>query len=89
MGLAATRELADSVRARYGDKFKGRSLAISGCGNSCAQPQLADIGILASKSVKGEDGERTPRFDIYRRNGEGLGARIAEKLDEAELFAAL
>jgi sulfite reductase beta subunit-like hemoprotein len=89
MGLAATRELAEQFQQRYADKLKGRSLAISGCSNSCAQPQVAELGVLAGKSVKGEDGQRTPRFDLYRRSGEALGERVAEQLTEAELLAAL
>jgi len=89
MGLAATRELAGQLQQRFGERLHGRTLAISGCCNSCAQPQLADFGILASKSVKGEDGKRTPRFDLYRREADGLGERRAERLTEQELFLAL
>lgn len=89
MGLAATRDLATAFEKRYGAKLNRRSLAISGCGNSCAQPQIAELGIIASKSVKGEDGQRTPRFDLYRRSGEGLGERFAERLTEEELLTAL
>ncbi len=89
MGLTATRDLATLLRDRFGDELGGRELAISGCPNSCAQPQLAELGIIASKSVKEEGGERTPRYDLYHRRGEGLGERIAERLTEAELFAAL
>jgi sulfite reductase beta subunit-like hemoprotein len=89
MGLAATRDLAEGLQQRYGTKLQGRSLAISGCANSCAQPQLAEFGILASKSVKAADGTRSPRFDLYRRTSAGLGERQAEQLTEAELFGAL
>ena len=89
MGLAATRTLAERLLQRYGERLNGRSLAISGCANSCAQPQLAEIGILASRSVKGESDERTPRFDLYRRTTAGLGECVAEQLAEAELFGLL
>lgn len=89
MGLVATRDLAGAIRQRYGTRLNGRTLAVSGCANSCAQPQLAEIGIIASKSVKGDAGQRTPRFDLYRRSGEELGTVIAERLTEAELCAAL
>lgn len=89
MGLAATRDLAATFQQRFAERLNGRALAISGCSNSCAQPQLAEIGIIASKSVKGENGRRTPRLDLYRRTAEGFGERIAEGLKEEELFAAL
>lgn len=89
MGLAATRDLASVLQQRYGARLSGRSLAISGCANSCAQPQLAEFGIRAGKSVKEEDGRRTPRFDLYRRHDEGLGEQVATQLTQAELFAFL
>ena len=89
MGLSATRDLAASLLQRFGGRLLGRSLAISGCGNSCAQPQLAEFGIIASQSVKGVDMGRTPRFDLYRRNGSALGVCCVEGMLAAELFAAL
>ncbi len=89
MGLVPTRDLARQLQQRFGNRLNGRILAISGCTNSCAQPQLAEIGIIASKSAKGEDGQRTARFDLYRGTTEGFGERIAEGLKEEELFAAL
>jgi sulfite reductase beta subunit-like hemoprotein len=64
-------------------------VAISGCPNSCAQPQLADFGIIAGKKVKNAEGEREPRYDLYRREAEGLGQKIAEQLTQAELLEAL
>ncbi len=89
MGLADTRELAGQIRDRYAERLNGRSLAVSGCGNSCAQPQISELGIIASKSVKGEDGQRTPRFDLYRRSGEELGERFVQRLTADELLVAL
>ncbi len=89
MGLAATRELAVTLEQRFAERLHGRSLAISGCFNSCAQPQLAEFGVVASKSVKGEDGQRTPRFDLYRRRDSTLGVRCAEGLLAAELITTL
>jgi sulfite reductase beta subunit-like hemoprotein len=89
MGLAATRDLATSIQQRFGSRLSGRSLAVSGCANSCAQPQLAEFGISACKSVKGEDGQRTPRFDLYRRDGNDFGVRVAMGVTTAELFAVL
>lgn len=89
MGLAATRDLAKAIDDRYGEELKKTSLAISGCSNSCAQPQLSDVGIIASKSIKNEEGERTPRYDFYRRQGKGLGESIAKQLSEDQLFELL
>lgn len=89
MGLADTRALAALFSQRFGARLDGRTVAISGCANSCAQPQLAEIGIIASKSVKGDDGQRTPRFDLYQRHAEDLGIRVAEQLTEDKLLSAL
>lgn len=89
MGLAATRDLAREIDDRYGDKLEKRSLAISGCPNSCAQPQLSAVGIIASKSIKNEEGDRTPRYDFYRRQGEGLGECLVKHLSEDQLFELL
>lgn len=89
MGLAPTRDLARELSARLGDRLDHVSIAISGCPNSCAQPQLADYGIIASKLPKGEDGVREPRFDLCRRIDDGLGQKIEEQLTSAELLDAL
>ena len=80
MGLCATRDAAKAVLAALDEEKKSLSWAIAGCPNSCAQPQLADYGIVTVKSVRGEDGTRSPRFDLYRREGEGFGERIAEAM---------
>ena len=47
------------------------------------------VGIIASKSVKGADEQRTPRFDLYRRGDSALGVRVAGAVTEAELFVEL
>ena len=64
-GLAATREVARSVIERLGVQGERLSWAISGCPNCCAQPLLAQAGIVASRLVKEPSG-RSPRFDLYR-----------------------
>jgi len=87
MGLAPTRDLAREVQARMGEPGRNLSWALSGCPNSCSQPQLADVGIISSALVKGKSGERTPRFDIYRRTPGGrLGSAVAQALTAEELF---
>ena len=88
MGLCATRDLAARIERDLGQLPPGKTLAISGCPNSCAQPQLAEFGIIASRLVR--DGEeRYPRFDLYRRQGNGLGEPVATGLDEESLIAEL
>lgn len=89
MGLAATRDLGQALMERLGNRLAQATVAISGCPNSCAQPQLADFGIIAGKKVKNAEGEREPRYDLYRREAEGLGQKIAEQLTQAELLEAL
>lgn len=86
MGLCATRDTAQAVLAILDEGKKARSWAIAGCPNSCAQPQLADYGIVTVKSVRGEDGTRNPRFDLYRLQGEGFGEKVAEALTLEELL---
>ncbi|MHB8709563.1 MAG: nitrite/sulfite reductase [Desulfuromonadales bacterium] len=87
MGLAPTRNLARQVIAALGPDAKQMSWAISGCPNSCSQPQLADIGIMTSKLVKADDGTRSPRFDLYRRTGDNLGTAVAAGLAQEDLLA--
>ena len=88
MGLCATRDLAQRLEGELGDLIRGRSFAISGCPNSCAQPQLAEVGILASK-LQREGDRRFPLFDLYLRSGDGLGEMVAAGLTEDQLFARL
>lgn len=89
MGLAATRDIARDVIASLGEKGRAMTWAISGCGNSCAQPQLADVGILAVKSVKREDGHRQPLFELLRREGPGFGQAVRQGLSTSELLQAV
>jgi len=89
MGLAATRDVARQVIDSIGEKGRALAWAISGCGNSCAQPQLADVGILAVKSVKNEDGNRQPLFDLLRREGAGFGEAVRRGLTLGELLEAV
>jgi sulfite reductase beta subunit-like hemoprotein len=86
MGLAPTRDVARQIIAALGPVAGAARWAISGCHNSCAQPQLADYGIVVSGLVKGEDGSRSPRFDLYRNQGEGLGDIMKANLSPEELL---
>lgn len=86
MGLAPTRDVAGELRAALGNGAAALQWALSGCPNSCTQPQLADVGIVAAKLVASEEGDKTPRFDLYRRNGGGLGVMVEGALMLEELL---
>jgi sulfite reductase beta subunit-like hemoprotein len=87
MGLAPTRDVARQVIAALGPVAGVARWAISGCHNSCAQPQLADFGIVVSGLVKGDDGSRSPRFDLYSRSDQQeLGTPVAPNLSLTELL---
>ena len=87
MGLAPTRDVARQVIAALGSVAGAARWAISGCHNSCAQPQLADFGIVVSGLVKGNDGSRSPRCDLYSHSGRlELGSPVAQNLSLAELL---
>jgi len=89
MGLAPTRDTARTILAAMGPGAERLTWAISGCHNSCTQPQLADVGIVVSKLIAGDDGQRVPRFDVYRSVKDGLGQRTEEALTLEELVAAV
>ena len=84
VGLGATREIATELVEKLGPAGLKLTWAISGCPNSCAQPQLADAGIIVSRLQPGE--AKAPLFDLYRRSGDGFGERTAERLTLAELM---
>lgn len=87
MGLAPTRDLARALLDRFGPDLP--DVAVSGCPNSCAQPQLAAVGILCHAARRTEDGSREPRYRLLRRDGAGLGVPVAEDLTEGALFEAI
>lgn len=84
-GLTPTRDIARSVLDAMGPAARALTWAVSGCPNSCTQPQLADAGITSSTLVKDEQGERTPRFDLYRLGDAGLGSIVERSLTLEEL----
>jgi sulfite reductase beta subunit-like hemoprotein len=85
VGLSATRDVARTIIDFMEPSARARTWAISGCPNSCTQPQLADVGIITSSLTKDDAGERTPRFDICRLNGEGLGRVVERSLTLSEV----
>jgi sulfite reductase (ferredoxin) len=85
VGLLPTRDVASAIIDSMGPVARTLTWALSGCPNSCTQPQLADVGIVSSNLVKDADGGRTPRFDVYRLGCEGLGTSLERSLTLSEL----
>jgi len=85
VGLSPTRDVARTIIDSMGPAARTLSWALSGCPNSCTQPQLSDVGIVSSSLVKDDDGGRTPRFDVYRLSSEGLGTVVERSLTLDEL----
>jgi sulfite reductase beta subunit-like hemoprotein len=88
MGLSATRDIAWHITTLINESVKDMSWAISGCSNSCSQPQLAEYGIVTSK-IATEEGRNWPLFDLYRRDDQHLGRPIAKKLSAADLYGLI
>lgn len=84
MGLAPTRDLADRIIKDLAIDYS-TTWAICGCPNSCSQPQLADFGIVTRRLAPLPNGMKEPRFDVYRREDDSLGQRIAKDLATDEL----
>lgn len=89
MGLSPTRDLAAALQDAMGPKARQMTWALSGCPNSCSQPQLADIGIITTTLVKEEGGNRTARYDICRLGAEGLGTVTEQSLTLEELLSRI
>jgi sulfite reductase beta subunit-like hemoprotein len=88
MGLVPTRDLAQELIRAMGPSARSRTWAISGCHNSCSQPQLADIGIFVSGLAKDDFGHAQPRFTALLRHDHTLLASPAhEQISHADLLA--
>lgn len=85
MGLAATRDIAKVVINSMSPDQRISTWALSGCANSCTQPQLADLGIVTAKLTGNPDGTKAPLFDLYHRTDDGLGTRFAEGITLEDL----
>ena len=88
MGLAPTRDIAASVLKEMGEGALALSWAFSGCPNSCAQPQLSQAGIVATRLVS-EPAGRQPRFDLYRAGSAPFAEPVQQGLTLQELLAAV
>ncbi|MFV2081581.1 MAG: hypothetical protein ACC669_06920, partial [bacterium] len=86
VGLSPTREVAVAVLDTLGQQKEGFTLAVSGCRNSCTQPQLADLGIITLKPFRDQDGESIPRFTLLKRNGSSFGKAVVENVGLEELL---
>jgi sulfite reductase (ferredoxin) len=86
-GLAPTRDVAATLWQQMGPSAQQLTWAISGCPNSCAQPQLADVGIVSSRLVNEGDGP-APRFDLYRPGSAPLAEAVQQGLTLEELLQA-
>lgn len=89
MGLSPTRQIAATLIETLGDKITNATWALSGCHNSCSQAQLADVGITTSRLVTDDSGQRSPRFDIFRGQVNGLGQNTETGLTLEELIETL
>jgi sulfite reductase (ferredoxin) len=87
-GLAPTREVADLVLQQMGPAAQQLSWAISGCSNCCAQPQLAQAGIVSSRTASDPAG-RTPRFDLYRAGAGPFAQPVQQGLTLDALLEAV
>lgn len=88
MGIAPTRDIAAAVLGEMGEGALALSWAFSGCPNSCAQPQLAQAGIVATRLVS-EPAGRQPRFDLYRAGGAPFAEPVRQGLSLQELLEAV
>lgn len=86
--LSTTLDLAGKLK-RPLEASGAKSAAISGCQNSCAQPQLAGIGIMCVKRVKTENGGQKRYFAVLKSVGEGFAQTILDQVDEELLEAKL
>ena len=87
-GLAPTREIAGLILAQMGCAARQFSWAVSGCLNCCAQPQLAQAGVVVS-SLAIEAGVRTPRFDLYRAGTGPFAEAVQRGLTQEALLEAV
>jgi len=66
-GITETKEYAKEVvnelEKRIPDFKENVMIGISGCGNACSHPQIADIGFVGTK-VRDEEGNRVEGYDV-------------------------
>lgn len=57
-------ELVKSLHAKLPEFNENISIAVSGCGNGCSHPHLADIGLIGCK-VKNSEGVRVEGYQLW------------------------
>lgn len=67
-GVTETKVFAKNLILSLEEKFpafdENIMIAISGCGNACSHPQIADIGLIGCK-VKNEEGKRVEGYEVF------------------------
>lgn len=85
-GITETKEFAKKVLVELEEKFpdfeENVTISISGCGNGCSQPHIADIGFVGG--MIRHEGNRVEGYDVYLGgNLEGeTKSRLSEKIGE-------
>jgi sulfite reductase beta subunit-like hemoprotein len=85
-GLVPTRDVVLRLNEVLDEKGRAPAWAISGCPNSCSQPQLADFGIIG---VRKGNADKEALYDLLRRGDEGFGKVVHEKLSLDALVEAI
>jgi ferredoxin-nitrite reductase len=88
MGLAPTRDVAGGLLDAMGPAARALTWAISGCPNCCAQPQLSQAGVVATRLTNDAE-ERSPRFDLYRAGSGPFAEPVQQGLTLEELTEAV
>jgi sulfite reductase beta subunit-like hemoprotein len=71
-GLAA--ELSESLKGN--EKYRGKTIAISGCLNNCTHSAIANIGLAGR--IKTIDGVRQEVYQLMLNGDNGISAKLAE-----------
>ncbi|WP_072681784.1 nitrite/sulfite reductase [Arcobacter sp. LA11] len=58
-----SKEVVQELEKRVPEFNENIMIAISGCGNACSHPQIADIGFVGTK-VRDEEGNRVEGYDL-------------------------
>lgn len=77
-GLTNCQELAEQLSKilKGSDRYKDKTIALSGCPNNCAHSCIADIGLAGQ--IKTIDGHRQEVYKVMFDGGNGNNRQIAE-----------
>jgi len=85
-----TSELIKHLETKFPDFDKPISIAVSGCGNGCSHPHIADIGLIGMK-VKTDAG-RVDGYEVHLdgtlhgEKGSKFGEKNGDKIPATEIF---